>query len=73
MKSLDNGAVEAALPGLEQFTPKQMFFVSNAQVQIFDQHVMDILNCGSSSSSHLVENNLPEYRFFKYWYQVSTN
>jgi len=32
LKSLEDGEPEPALPGLEQFTPKQMFFVSNAQV-----------------------------------------
>ena len=32
MKSLENGTPEPALPGLEQFTSEQMFFVSNAQV-----------------------------------------
>merc|ERR1712168_1657734 len=32
LRSLENGEAEPSLPGLEQFTPKQMFFVSNAQV-----------------------------------------
>jgi len=32
MKSLENVTPEPALPGLEQFTSEQMFFVSNAQV-----------------------------------------
>ena len=32
MRSVESQGAEAALPGLQQFTPEQMFFVSNAQV-----------------------------------------